>query len=667
MSHRFIKPVEPKDPAPADEEAISIFSDAGWGDDSHWLGPLATQTFGVAEAIKTPMSNSARENLEDVARSRQEAGDHDRDRGLLLVFVRLCEFSRDKHSHRIQTPSELEKWRQIAAEFRKDRAHAKGADFEATLVRSGWPIHYKEERHSWLVEYARGLIEQRPQRPSHEIPAIVWLMNVLADGALLDLTKVIDEGAVAAAGVARSRPSPREPMQLRVPERPDFQLGGMDNPRSLLTWIMALGPRAASLFFPVFQRWKNDEYAGAMALGVRHLLETWLLHVAGHQTYFRDGGNALATATRPYFDLLHQHCSGRKPEDVSPARHAWLWFANCTLSADPNTAKAVPNEVRETVLRAANEDIARVRKLLVQARPRPVIGEDRELVVRAFAKTGKPLPPLAASDLCQGHGRLLPADAEGPVEEKQRTPWEEFEWEKDHLQVCLSLLFEFGGIWRGLKPMLLAWRSLQTPGVARDLRYWREPDHEPPPSPWSDLFAWPINLFHAYVSREQAQDPALNRLRGELASFCLERLVDRWSPSERESATRENRARSNEDMLERSPAWRYCLIRAVASLGVNPEGKGHRVLHVAAEIDPEPEVREAANHCYQQMRRNAGLPEDVSPRRAIMSALWWIRQAHLLGLEFRPDPDGAQRTRIKELARTKEHVRAAGPATPERM
>lgn len=50
-----------------------------------------------------------------------------------------------------------------------------------------------------------------------------------------------------------------------------------------------------------------------------------------------------------------------------------------------------------------------------------------------------------------------------------------------------------------------------------------------------------------------------------------------------------------------------------------------------------------------------------------MSALWWIRQAHLLGLEIQPDPDGAQRTRVKELARTKETERVDKPATREKQ
>lgn len=684
MERSFIKPVEPEDLPPLEQEAISIFTDAGWREDAKWLGPLSLLVFKEADgdAVEPILGDRARHNIEVIARSIRDAGGHDRDRALLIAFSRLCGCG-DKSTdlwHLLQprtdasprppkAPAGLDQWRKIAEEFRKDRPHAKGADFEGALVRAGWPGQYEadSELGGWMMECARGMIGRGQRRSFYELPTVVRLMHVLVDAAGLDFTKVISDGAVVAAGVPRWGPDPRQTTQLRIPNVPELKPDSMKNAHSLSNWVMGLGPRAIRLFLPALQSWKSDDYAGAMALGVRDSLEKWLLLATGHPTYFREGGPLLAEATRPYFDLLHERCSCASPDLAPAVRRAWLWFAWCTFEADPNSWTTLPNEAREAVLRAANEDIARARKLLSRARPRPLKGDEREKMLRELTRTGETLPDLTPAEMCQGSGHLLPADAEGQIEEKQRAPWEEFEWERDHLQTCLILLYQFGGVWRGLKPMLLAWRSLQAPGVARDLRYWGEPDRVPPPSPWCDLFAWPINLFHVYAGGEQSKDADLKRLRGELASFCLERLVDRWSQTEREQAKRENRQRTNDDMLERSPAWRYCFIRAVGALGVNPEGKGHRVLRVASELDPAPEVREVANHAFQQLRRNVGLPEDVSPRRAIMSALWWIRQAHLLGLEIRPDPDGAQRTRIKELARTKETERADKPATREEV
>src|SRR4051812_19521248 len=125
-----------------------------------------------------------------------------------------------------------------------------------------------------------------------------------------------------------------------------------------------------------------------------------------------------------------------------------------------------------------------------------------------------------------------------PLSELTLDPWEEFEWERDHFQTCVMLLYQFGGVWRGMKPMLLALRALSAPAVASDLRYWSEAGADPPPEPWYTVPAWAINLFHSYIGSEQSKEPDLRTLRGELASFCLERLVDRWSKQERSEATR---------------------------------------------------------------------------------------------------------------------------------
>ena len=83
-------------------------------------------------------------------------------------------------------------------------------------------------------------------------------------------------------------------------------------------------------------------------------------------------------------------------------------------------------------------------------------------------------------------------------------------------------------------------------------------------------------------------------------------------------------------------------------------GSARSRLEISCEIDPDESVRDAAATVLNTAIRNESLPEDVSPRRAVLSALWWLRQGHLLALGLEPDPDGAQRTRVKELARTRE-------------
>ena len=644
MSHPFRKPVEPNDLPSAAQEAIDLFENASWGDDSKWLGPLSLGFLEERFSSNKPeiLSDIGRHNISAIAHSWVDAGAN-RQRALLLAFARICGCGdpSSQLSQRLRAledqPSEpvgMSHFRDIAAAFR-----ANNADFEAALVDGGWPGTY----HGYLGHFARQTIDENGVFCVDESPTIVRLMHVLVDAAGLDLVKVVDQGKLRAVGARRWGPDPEDLPRRRVPLPVDREPDPISDARSLSNWLMALGPRALRLYFPALHASRSDREAADIALGVRDAIEKWLTQATGHWTGFGDAHHALSEfgpAMRLYFDLLHaKHCASSQPS-LPALRKVWLWFGWATFEADSVAWEGLPDEVRRPVLRAAIEDLAQMRKLLARATP------VRKTPAHAMAY-------------------LLAPEIDGPPEEKQRASWEEFEWERDNLEIRLNALFSLGGIWRGLKPMLLAWRALQTPAVANDLRYWSESGREQPPEPWHVLVAWPINLFHHFAAREEFRDPDLVHLRGELAGFCLERLADRLTKAEREATERENRLRTNDDMLERSPEWRYCLIRAASALGINPEGKGHRILLVASERDPEPEVRDAANQCYQQMRRGVGLPDGVSPRRAIMSALWWIRQAHLLGLGIQLDADGAQRTRVKELARTKESERVDKPAAQD--
>jgi hypothetical protein len=272
---------------------------------------------------------------------------------------------------------------------------------------------------------------------------------------------------------------------------------------------------------------------------------------------------------------------------------------------------ACPDATRTRLLASANEDLARLR-------------------------------PLLAS-----------ASVEGPTLQAL-----EFEKQVRHLRRCASLLAFHGGLWRMVKPMILALRALNTRAVAFDLRDWDEFADDPPPQPWCELPKMITAVFHAMAGREQEHDSGFERLRGEFGKFCLERLTDKLSEADRKSALPTARPRSNENMLEPSPEWRHAYVRAAAALRINPSGKGHRTLHVAASIDPDEDVRVAARQAEKALRHHGTLPERVSPRRAVMTAIWFLKQAHVRHLGHRVDEDGAQRTRRQELTRTKEVERS---------
>jgi hypothetical protein len=242
-------------------------------------------------------------------------------------------------------------------------------------------------------------------------------------------------------------------------------------------------------------------------------------------------------------------------------------------------------------------------------------------------------------------------------------PSERFERDREHFLACTDQVFQLEGLWEGMRQLLLAMRALKSQCVASDLRYWEEVGvaaaryPRQPEEPWRCIPAKLVASFHAFVSKEEARDPELKALRSKFAAFCLNGLRDTWSDKEREDAVASGRVRTNADMVEPSKDWRFCRVRAAKTLAVNPEGRGHRLLQAASEMDPEPSVREVANDAYQSLRRGVGLPEGMSPRRAVLGAFWWLRQAHLKALNIEIDRDGAQRTRIKELSRTKQPER----------
>jgi len=207
------------------------------------------------------------------------------------------------------------------------------------------------------------------------------------------------------------------------------------------------------------------------------------------------------------------------------------------------------------------------------------------------------------------------------------------------------------GTCSAVKALLLAMRSLSVPAVASDLRYWFETDFAPPPEPFFHIPYLAAEVQHAFLGLEQSQDPSLNGFLTNFADFCLERLASRQKNA--------GKPLTNEEMVDPSPIWRCCWIRAVRELGVNPGGRGHRTLSWSSTNDPDTSVREAATVAYEEMRHITNENRtDRSPRASSFAAIWWLRQAHLRALGIELEAHGAQRTRAKEIRRTKDNERA---------
>lgn len=613
------------------QDALEIFQRAGWGPDSRWLSQVVLDVVRDPQ-VGTPASDYVTKlRLEIVARARRDQlGRGDRNACLLAAFARLCgvggketqlprlvagDVSGPDAGLVVVTP---EARKRLAAEFCRNREGMPGADFVAGLITGGWPGDYQDaEFASKVILTLRARLDPgRPAEPGDE-PALFGLIRVLVEDAGVSAGRVWELGGFVseAVGCWPRDFDPQAPGRMppqRLPLIPELEL-----PTCLTPWLFAIGLPVLGDLLDV-TKVARPEVWGANCLGVRCAIERW---VEASESTMPKSGQALAEAASPWLKLLtgwvrESREAARRPD----LRRAWFWFGLCVVKSSPVWA-SIAEQDREMLLQGAVEELGRHRKLFAAARP----------------KGGLP----------EGWGSIRTSDVDAPVAEKARAPWEEFEWAWDQLQVCIDLLFRAGGVWRGLKPALLAWRSLATPGIANDLRYWPEAGRSPLPEPWSRLFAWPMQCLEDQLQRERKDAPDLVALRGEMARYCLERLVDKLSKADREV----RQQRTDEDMLEPSPAWRYHLIRAVSGLGANPEGKGHRVLLASAEIDPDDEVCAAAKDAHERMRRNTGDDPNVTPERAILTTLWWIRLAHLIALGQEVDADGAQRTYMKELKR----------------
>lgn len=236
--------------------------------------------------------------------------------------------------------------------------------------------------------------------------------------------------------------------------------------------------------------------------------------------------------------------------------------------------------------------------------------------------------------LCDGVdfdvGRIRPKLRDEPDTVTRTDDWKAFLSAGEVGFRCLPL-------WDAIRQLLLAFRSLSVPAVAPDLRCipvtGRNPD---PPTPWNKLPATILYMFHGAASKAEETDPELVDLRGEFARFALDRLkTDKAGLP-----------------VEKAPEWRIAYIKAAVDLCINPDGRGHRILHHVAENDPDPKVRETAKIAYGELRRGIKVPAGYSVRRPFIDAFWQLRKGHLLALGMPVDEVGANATREEDSRRT---------------
>lgn len=219
----------------------------------------------------------------------------------------------------------------------------------------------------------------------------------------------------------------------------------------------------------------------------------------------------------------------------------------------------------------------------------------------------------------------------------------------EYYNAVLGFVRYTSGVWNALKILLINLAILEEPCVGIDLRYWDEPNRRRPPEyPWRWIPDRIAGLIHS-LEEEQSHDLKLNSLRTSFAEFCLSRLKTKNNSHFMQES---KSPIADDSFVEPRAIWREAYAKAVLELKTNPKGKGHHILYWVSKNDPHDDVRKAAKSAYKVLRHSPRWPDDLSPRRALFGAFWWLRQAHLIHLKVEIDQRGAQRTRSKEITWT---------------
>jgi hypothetical protein len=256
---------------------------------------------------------------------------------------------------------------------------------------------------------------------------------------------------------------------------------------------------------------------------------------------------------------------------------------------------------------------------------------------------GQTLRAAKIVDRCKKHLALL-----RKIEKLNINPEEENYFSAT---ACLSayLVSETGDYWKGIKPLLLAFRNSRKVLLNEKLY------------PLSTVQENIANTIYRLLSRK-GDESKFKKLRQDMANeFCdyLKPLPARDSgdPEDR----RDNYSKAEQRLegfdlsyREPNPEWRYAYIRAIADLGVDPDGKGHlfhSILNRVAENDLSENVHDAAVKTAKQLKQIRGGWEDGSSHRILLQAFWWLRRAHMLSLQAHFDEKEALKTRNSEFRR----------------
>jgi hypothetical protein len=191
------------------------------------------------------------------------------------------------------------------------------------------------------------------------------------------------------------------------------------------------------------------------------------------------------------------------------------------------------------------------------------------------------------------------------------------------------------GLWKGLNPLMRAFRNSKTPVVNSDLT----PKH-----------ALVHEIMRFFKRRDQ---DALKQLRIEMAHDFIRYLKadakEKRNPEDYTVVEREETG-FDETYNEPSPLFRYAYVRALADLEVKRE-RGHfykKALEEYQKDDPSPDVQDQLKKTIKRLDfLRDSIPSNHHTQR-LYEAFWWLRQAHLLSLDQPVSEEESRKVRIRE-------------------
>jgi hypothetical protein len=191
------------------------------------------------------------------------------------------------------------------------------------------------------------------------------------------------------------------------------------------------------------------------------------------------------------------------------------------------------------------------------------------------------------------------------------------------------------GLWKGLNPLMRAFRNSKTPLVNSDLT----PKH-----------ALVHEIMRFFERRDQG---ALEQLRRDMARDYMNYLMSdakkKRNPRDYTPIERKEKG-FDETYNEPSPLFRYAYTRALADLEVKGD-RNHfyeKALMEYQENDPAPDVQDQLK---KTIKRLDFLRDSISSghhTQRLYEAFWWFRQAHLLSLGEPVNAEESRKVRIRE-------------------